>query len=177
MWENEKSTTKKLENLFGDKHWKDDMTERLDKFYHATGILSSMSEDGSIWWLKVSQNSIGHRSPRIWQHHQRATIVQECEWIPAVQVMCLCWEVEEKVLPQMCLICALWTWWGPLDVWMSRMSFLDAINRKANHWRDFETQFEKPRHRQFITLSPQGACDPSLLRVNHGAVSSFILQK
>merc|ERR1712183_336209 len=81
----------------------------------------------------------------------------------------------EKSYTQMCLICALWDMMRPpfrcLDEWDV---FLDAVNRKliAEELLNFSL---RNQDRQFIFISPQGACD--LSQVDQGAVSITEIKK
>jgi len=74
----------------------------------------------------------------------------------------------EKSFTQMCLICALWDMMRPpfrcLDEWDV---FLDAVNRKAIS-KELLNFSLRNQDRQFIFISPQGACD--LSNVDHGVV-------
>merc|ERR1712098_553279 len=81
----------------------------------------------------------------------------------------------EKSFTQMCLICALWDMMRPpfrcLDEWDV---FLDAVNRKAISEELLNFSLRN-QDRQFIFISPQGACD--LSKVNHGSVSITEIKK
>jgi len=81
----------------------------------------------------------------------------------------------EKSFTQMCLICALWDMMRPpfrcLDEWDV---FLDAVNRKAISEELLNFSLRN-QDRQFIFISPQGACD--LSQVDHGAVSVTEIKK
>jgi len=81
----------------------------------------------------------------------------------------------EKSYTQMCLICALWDMMQPpfrcLDEWDV---FLDAVNRREIS-RELLKFSLNNRDRQFIFISPQGACD--LRDVEHGVVSVTEINK
>jgi len=81
----------------------------------------------------------------------------------------------EKSFTQMCLICALWDMMRPpfrcLDEWDV---FLDAVNRKAISEELLNFSLRN-QDRQFIFISPQGACDVS--RVDYAAVSITEIKK
>jgi len=81
----------------------------------------------------------------------------------------------EKSYTQMCLITSLWDMMDPpfrcLDEWDV---FLDAINRKeiSKALLDFSL---KNQDKQFIFISPQGACD--LKNIPHGKVNVLEIKK
>jgi len=81
----------------------------------------------------------------------------------------------EKSFTQMCLICALWDMMEPpfrcLDEWDV---FLDAVNRKAIS-KELLNFSLKNQSKQFIFISPQGACD--LSNVDHGVVQVTEIKK
>jgi len=81
----------------------------------------------------------------------------------------------EKSYTQMCLICSLWDMMQPpfrcLDEWDV---FLDAVNRREISQELLKFSLRN-RDRQFIFISPQGACD--LRDVDHGVVSVTEIKK
>jgi len=81
----------------------------------------------------------------------------------------------EKSFAQMCLITSLWEVMQPpfrcLDEWDV---FLDAVNRKEIS-KELLRFSMRNRDRQFIFISPQGACD--LSEVDHGVVSVTEIKK
>jgi len=81
----------------------------------------------------------------------------------------------EKSYTQMCLICSLWDMMQPpfrcLDEWDV---FLDAVNRREISQELLKFSL-KNSARQFIFISPQGACD--LSDVEHGTVSVTEIRK
>merc|ERR1712013_728602 len=81
----------------------------------------------------------------------------------------------EKSFTQMCFICALWDMMEPpfrcLDEWDV---FLDAVNRKAIS-KELLNFSLKNQSKQFIFISPQGACD--LSNVDHGVVQVAEIKK
>jgi len=81
----------------------------------------------------------------------------------------------EKSYTQMCLICSLWEMMEPpfrcLDEWDV---FLDAMNRKEISKELLNFGLKNPS-KQFIFISPQGACD--LSSVPHGKVQVTELMK
>jgi len=81
----------------------------------------------------------------------------------------------EKSYTQMCLICSLWDMMEPpfrcLDEWDV---FLDAVNRREISQELLKFSL-KNKERQFIFISPQGACD--LSQVQHGTVSVTEIKK
>jgi len=81
----------------------------------------------------------------------------------------------EKSFTQMCLICSLWQMMKPpfrcLDEWDV---FLDAINRKAISEELLKFSLQN-QDKQFIFISPQGACDVS--NVQRGMVTVTEIKK